>query len=121
MTRSLHENINNTIWFSTNLIKQLQQKSKARTQANEEFQKIEKNIAKFKVRKERKKISLNEEILRAERAEDKDDKDEKDKKKDEKKKKKEDDIFPKSAYNDEVLSVTIDYVNLLKQQKTAGK
>jgi hypothetical protein len=65
---------------------------------------------------------LNEEKLRQERDADKTEGDEK-KKKEEKKnpdeKKADAPVFPKAFYNDEILSISIDYIDLLKNQKTA--
>ena len=90
--------------------------------AEPKFQKKQKEIERYLSRKNRKTITLNEEKLRQERDADKTEGDEK-KKKEEKKnpdeKKADAPVFPKAFYNDEILSISIDYIDLLKNQKTA--
>lgn len=109
-----------------NLVKMLQQRSKKRVAADPEFQKNEKEIERYVSRKNRKTITLNESKLRAERKEDKSDEDkkkedeEKDKDKDDPNKEKEEGpVFPESFYNDEILSISLDYIDLLNGRKTA--
>lgn len=109
-----------------NLVKMLQQRSKKRVAADPEFQKNEKEIERYVSRKNRKTITLNESKLRAEREEDKSDEDkkkedeEKDKDKDDPNKEKEEGpVFPESFYNDEILSISLDYIDLLNGRKTA--
>lgn len=105
-------------WVTPEMISSLQDRSRKRIASNEEFQKIERDIAKYLERKKRKSISLNEDELRRERVE-------------EEQKTKEsvenaDDatdgpVFPMNAYNNEVLSITLDYASLLRELKTAQK
>ncbi len=105
-----------------NVVQLLQQRSKKRVTAEPKFQKKQKEIERYLSRKNRKTITLNEEKLRQERDADKTEGDEK-KKKEEKKnpdeKKADAPVFPKAFYNDEILSISIDYIDLLKNQKTA--
>lgn len=98
------------------MISALQERSRKRVTQSDDFQKIERDIAKYVDRKKRKSVSLNEDELRKERVE-------------EEQKTKEivdnaDDapegpIFPTGAYNNEVLSITLDYANQLREMKTA--
>jgi carboxyl-terminal processing protease len=107
-----------------NVVSMLQQRSKKRVTAEPEFQKKQKEIERYLSRKNRKTITLNEEKLRQERDADKgdDDKKKKDDKKDDPDKKKEDaPIFSAAYYNDEILSISLDYMDLLRSQKTAKK
>ncbi|MBT4865047.1 MAG: carboxy terminal-processing peptidase [Planctomycetaceae bacterium] len=107
-----------------NVVQMLQQRSKKRVMAEPDFQKKQKEIERYLSRKNRKTITLNEEKLRQERDADKSDEDKKkkDEEKDDPDKKKADaPIFPKAFYNDEILSISIDYIDLLKGQKTAKK
>ncbi len=105
-----------------NVVQLLQQRSKKRVTAEPKFQKKQKEIERYLSRKNRKTITLNEEKLRQERDADKTEGDEK-KKKEEKKnpdeKKADAPVFPKAFYNDEILSISIDYIDLLNNQKTA--
>lgn len=101
---------------STDLIASLQKNSESRVGGNEDFKKVEQGINRFMERKNRKEVSLKESVLRAERETDKaiveeekkqlgeDDPDKKSK-----------EVFPKNFYNDELLNVTLDYVNGLNQ------
>lgn len=99
-----------------NIVSSLQKDSSKRVSSNEEFGKLQKEIEEYVESKKRRTVTLNEVKLRAER-EARDDK--KDDKKDDDKKDGADDedkpVFPKGYYNDEVLQITVDYVNLLKQ------
>ncbi|VAX41643.1 periplasmic tail-specific proteinase [hydrothermal vent metagenome] len=115
-----HENYALT---SSEIISQLKKSSQQRVTANEKFQELEKQIKRYLVRKERKKISLNLAVLRKEREEDKklDKENEKKKKEAEAKANGKGPLFPKGYYNDEVLSIAIDYANQSKNAKTANK
>lgn len=108
-----HENYH---MVSENIIKQIQKRSEVRVKENKEFQEIMKDIEKFKAKKNRKMISLNEETLKKERKESKDEEE-----LEEEENKDKEDIFPQTAYNDEVISITLDYIDLLRQQATAKK
>ena len=103
------------------MIAELVKRSKQRVAADEEFQDVMSDIERIIARKNRKTISLNEEVLRKEQDELKGDKDEDEEKDEDKDKKKEDPpVYPDTSYNDEVLNITMDYVELLKSVKTAG-
>jgi carboxyl-terminal processing protease len=105
-------------WVTPEMISSLQERSRKRVAQSDDFQKIERDIAKYVDRKKRKSVSLNEDELRKERVE-------------EEQKTKEivdnaDDapegpIFPTGAYNNEVLSITLDYATVLREMKTAKK
>jgi len=99
------------------MITRLQESSKQRIAASEDFKELQKDIDKYVERKNRKTITLNEAKLRAERESDKkDDEDE-----DELPETKPDGpIFPQGHYNDEILAITTHYIELLKQLRTAG-
>ncbi|MSR58527.1 MAG: tail-specific protease [Planctomycetaceae bacterium] len=90
-----------------------------RLAASTDFQKTEKDIERFLARKQRKAVSLNEDELRKERVE------EEQKTRD--KAESSDDltdgapIFPDNSYNNEVLSITLDYLKQLGEPKTAKK
>jgi carboxyl-terminal processing protease len=109
------------------IISALQQRSEKRIAADPEFQKLTRAIDRYVERKERDSVTLNEAELRKERE------------KDEVVKEAEDSegtgveeedaaapdpngpIFKKSAYNDEVLNITLDYVQTLHNRVTAKR
>lgn len=101
------------------LVQQLQKTSQERVTKDEEFQKVQAQIQRLLERKSRKTISLHEETLAAERKEDQSSSDdplaEELEAELESKKDKNKELFPKSYYNNEVLQIATDYVNLLKQ------
>ncbi len=106
----------------TELVATLQKNSEVRMTANEDFKKVEQGIQRFIERKNRKEISLQESVLRAERDTDKAITDEEKKQTGEvEEKKKDEEIFPKNFYNDELLNVSLDYVAGLKGQLTVKK
>lgn len=104
---------------SSKLIEELQQSSKSRVEKNGEFDQTKKEIALYLKLKNRKELSLNEEIRRKEQAEAKALEQATEENEDEPEEKEE--VFPKSPYNDEVLRIGADYLQLLKELKTAGK
>ena len=107
-------------FVKSDFIKQLQQNSQKRVAAGEEFQKIQKRISKYLERKNRKTVSLNEETLKKEQEEDK--KLDNESEEEEKSKEGQDPpIFEDTEYNKEVLRITADYSNLVKDVKTAKK
>lgn len=101
-------------------VKTLAQESQKRVAANEEFQKIQKQIAAFLERKNRTSVSLNEETLKKEQEADKK-LDMEDKEPEETQDGKEPPIFADTAYNKEVLRIASDYLTIVKEQKTAKK
>ncbi len=108
-------------YVSGDLISGLRQRSAARVEASEDFRKLAKEIEDFKKRKDRKTISLKEEVLRAELAAAKAEADEAEKAAEEQAGARKDAIFPKHYYNDEVLQIAVDYLDLWKQQRTAAR
>ncbi len=109
-------------YVNTQILSILKKKSAERIEKSEDFADLDDEIAKFKKRRDRKTISLNEATLQAEIAEAK-------KEAEEAKKEAEqqagvaktDEIFRKHFYNDEVLNIAVDYVELWKQQQTASR
>ncbi len=102
------------------MVAQLRQRSEQRRAAAEDFQKLEKRIARYKAQKERKSISLHEEKFFAEREalEDEEEKlreglvDEDDE---------DQPIFERNYYNNEALDITLDYVQLLAGGRLAAR
>jgi carboxyl-terminal processing protease len=107
---------------SPDAISVLQQKSQQRVAGNEDFQKLQRVIDRYVERKNRESVPLNEESLRKERELDEladkeleaSDEAEADVKTHDQDKP----IFAKNAYNDEVLNIALDYVQLLSNRVT---
>lgn len=108
-------------YVNQDLVSRLQTQSRQRIADDEEFRKIEKSISRYLERKNRKKITLNEEKLKAERdaerAEDERKKDDEDEGSDDD----EGPVLPESAYNDELLNIAVDYVEALRGAATAQR
>lgn len=100
------------------IVSSLRERSRKRVLASADFQKTENEIAKYLARKQRKTVSLNEDELRQERIEDEQKTKEKLESNDEFS---EEPVFPDNNYNNELLSITSDYVGLLRETKTAKK
>jgi carboxyl-terminal processing protease len=99
------------------LISQLKEGSEARRAKSADFQKRIGEIEKYKKRKERKSVPLNEKAYMAQRAElDVDDKDpfEEDEK-EKKEKKKKDEVVKRDYYFNEALAITMDYAKAVKE------
>ena len=103
------------------MISTLQNSSQSRIAESTDFQKLQKSIARLVSRKNRSTISLNEELRRKELKEEK--RDEREQKQDDAAQVDDENapIFPENYYNDEVLQITLDYLQLLKGFKTVGK
>ncbi len=118
------DNVYNVAMRSGPVINRLKLESEKRVAASEDFKKVKKQIERYVKRKNRKTVSLNEEVLGKQRKIEEEElealfpelKKEKDKDKN-KKKKEEKEVFPQGFYNDEVLHITADYATLLKQAK----
>lgn len=109
-------------YVSPKILSTLRDRSATRISADEDFQTLAKNIAKFKERKSRKTVSLNESVLAAELAEAKAEAEEAEKEIEEQTgTAKKDEIFGENYYNDEVLGITLDYLDLVKQQRTVAR
>ncbi len=96
---------------STDVVASLQKRSEQRVATVEDFQKVEKLIRQYLERKNRKSVSLNEAVLKAERDLEKEAAKDNPSDPDEVKAKDPNEpIFPKGYYNDEILNVTLDYI-----------
>jgi len=102
------------------MVSLLQKRSAARVATDGEFKKLNKEIAVFDERKSRKQISLNLETRKKERVQDKFE----EKKADEVAAEEQGDgpIFATGYYNNEVLRIGMDYLQLVQHaMATAGK
>jgi carboxyl-terminal processing protease len=97
----------------------LKENSRKRTAASPDFQKVERDIEKYLARKQRKAVTLNEEELRKERVEEEQKARDKAEAIDEMSD--EGPVLPDSHYNNEILAITVDYLALLKDRKTAAR
>jgi carboxyl-terminal processing protease len=97
----------------------LQQQSQKREETSPDFQKLNREIATFLQRKNRKMISLNLESRKKERIQDKLE----EKKAEEVTSDEQTDgpIFPDTYYNNEVLRIGLDYLQLVRGMATAGR
>lgn len=100
------------------ILTELRARSQTRREANEDFQKLSRNIARYDAQKERKSVTLNEAEFMKEREELDADKE------DEKQFEEQLDyaarpVVDRNFYFDEVLNVTVDYLQLLDQQRVA--
>lgn len=113
---------NEVSYVNPQVISALQRNSESRISQNQDFQRVERAIARYLERKERTSLSLNEETVRAERA-----KDEQASKEDKPLEEEQDPnnedgpIFPESYYNDEALHIALDYVAALQGKLTVAK
>lgn len=100
----------------------LKKQSAERVAGNEDFKKVQKEIAEYTERVNRKSIPLNAEKLRAEREKEENENKEEDEDK-EAGTDDEDDgpVLPETAYNDEILHIAVDYVQLLRGAVTAQR
>lgn len=106
------------------IISALQQASQQRIAKNPEFQEIQDDIASLLERRDRKTVSLNLETRRKELKEDKQSSEADESETDEGSAEDSDEdeaVFPDTAYNNEVLAITADYLRLVKGLKTAKK
>lgn len=107
-------------YVNQDVISTLTQRSKARVTENADLQKTQARINEYLERKNRKTITLNEAKLKAEREKDKAKKEAEDDLEGEAPKK-DGPIFPDNGYNNEVLSIAVDYVDYLKRAATAQR
>jgi carboxyl-terminal processing protease len=103
--------------ISPEIVSALRDGSRKRVSENPEFQKTEGEIAKFLDRKSRKAVSLNEAELLKERS----DEENKVKEKIEAEESGEGPVFADNAYNTELLTISLDYLALLRETATAKK
>ncbi|MCA8988807.1 MAG: carboxy terminal-processing peptidase, partial [Planctomycetaceae bacterium] len=114
------DGVYNAGFTSGPIIDQLQKSSQTRVAQSEDFQKLEKQIERLVERKNSKTVSLNEEILGKERELDDQEADDlfpgmKSGEKKEGEEEKKEEVFPETFYNHEVLDITADYLDILKQ------
>ncbi len=107
------------------ILKSLKQSSSKRVVTDKDFKEKQSEIDKYLKKKDQKTISLVEAVRRKELQDDKAKEKEEKKKAEEEKAKKdpkaEKDIFKKDYYNDEILNITVDYMNVLKNMKTVQR
>lgn len=110
------------VLVSSDVVALLQKNSEQRIAADAEFTKINQSIQRFLERKNRKTISLNEEQARKDRAAEQADAEDADAASEEDPTPKPDaPIFPKNAYTNEILNVTLDYAGAVKGQFSAAR
>ena len=99
--------------INSEMIRDLQAKSATRTSASEDFTKLNGKIAKYVEQKKRKMVSLNADKFKARRKELNADEEDKNLIEDQLDK---DDSIEREFYLDEVIKITADYMDLLKQR-----
>ena len=110
-----------TAMVRPDMLTKLREASQKRRMQSEDFDKLLKNIDRYREQKAKKKLSLNEKKFFAARAELDADKEEEKQLVDEFEDGAEKPVFERNYYNDEVLDITIDYVKLLQDAKVALK
>jgi carboxyl-terminal processing protease len=103
------------------IVASLKDSSSRRVAADPKFADIQKDIDRYVERKNRKTVPLNEEKLRQERDADKAAEDVAKEEEEKDTKGTDGPIFPDTEYNKEVLHIAADYVQLLRQAKTAAR
>lgn len=98
------------------MVSAIRENSRKRVASSKDFQKTEKDIDKYLARKQRKSVSLNEDDLRKERVEEEQKTRDKAETSDEFE---EQPVFPDNSYNNEILSITVDYLGQVREAKTA--
>ena len=104
---------------SEDLVAKLSKRSLKRTSKSEDFQKLEENILKYKVQRDRTSLSINEEKFFADREDI--DLDKENRKELEKQVSPDEEVFPMTFYNKEVLAIATDYVELLDGRTAQGE
>jgi carboxyl-terminal processing protease len=103
------------------LVTTLRDSSQRRVAVDAKFADVKKDIDRFVARKNRKAVSLNEETLRKEREEDKAADDVAKEEEDKATAAADAPVFAETDYNKEVLRIALDYVQQLRQIKTAAR
>lgn len=101
------------------IVQSLQSKSGERVKADKDFGQINRIIERYIARKNEKLISLNENVLRAEEEELKQEKKEEEEAIKQATGSANEDIFPKDFYNQELVNISLDYVQLLGNQQAS--
>ena len=114
-----------TRYVSPQIVTLLADLSRERLGASEDFQKIEKQIARYLEVKNRKEVSLNEETRRREmdanKAIEELEMADAAVTKDDETADKDDDVFPQSPQNDEILQIAVDYLSQLQSAQTVSR
>ncbi len=97
-------------------LEDLRGRSSARQNQSEDFVELVEDIDLYREHKDRKRVSLNEKQFFERRAELNAEEEEK---KTFEEGEKEDDVFPRDFYNNEILAITLDYLNILKGNRIA--
>ena len=108
-------------FVNSQILNTLKENSQRRVANDVEFQQVSKNIDRYLSRKNRKTVSLNKETLRQEREEDKAAKDVAKIEEDNDNKPETAPVLAKSEYNNELLSISLDYAAQLKAQKPVAR
>ena len=105
---------------TNDLISTIRNRSQRRVAADAKFQEIQKDIDRYVARKNRKSVSLNEAVLKAERLQNKKELSEGDIE-DPSNRGSDAPIFKDDAYENEVLQISLDYATLLRNPQAAQK
>ena len=100
------------------LLNELKARSKSRREKSEDFQKLARNIRRYKEQKDRKFVTLNEEQFKKER-EELDADEEEEKQFEEQMDYTVRPVVDRNYYFNEILNIAVDYVRLLEQQRLA--
>ncbi len=108
---------------NSDVISELQKRSANRIAANEEFQELQADIDRYLERKNRKQVSLNEQVRKAERIKDKESKDDEEEEEEEEANTSllDGPVLPDTFYNSEVLAIAADYAELISQARTVQR
>ena len=93
--------------------------STQRMEKSDEFEKLQKNIERYEEQKAKKEVPLNEQKFLARRAELDADEEEEKTFEDQANGDGDDEVFKRNYYNNEVLTITLDYLRLLGKDKVA--
>jgi carboxyl-terminal processing protease len=103
---------------SEELVSKLVKRSAKRTSKSEDFQELLENIEKYKIQRDKNNISINAEKFFAEREDV--DVDKENRKELEKQINPDEDVFPMTFYNKEILAIATDYNDLLNGRTASG-
>jgi carboxyl-terminal processing protease len=111
-----------TTYRNDTIVSELVSRSSGRVKENADFQKVQRNIDRYLERKNRKTISLNEEVIK---------KEEEELKREQEEEKeaieratgsdKEKELFPDDFYNRELMQITLDYMELRENLRTVRR
>ncbi len=104
---------------SEDLVEKLAKRSSKRTSKSEDFQELGENIEKYKSQRDSVHLSINEEKFFADREDI--DVDKENRKELEKATNQDEEIFPMTFYNKEVLAIATDYIDLLDGRTAQGE